>query len=88
MVWATLPYALGVTTVIFGKHIDKLEADQQKNINTLPVLIGEKAARQMVLGMMILPCGTRSIRFRPPLDVTDADIDAMLGMLARVLERL
>jgi len=55
VVWATLPYALGVTTVIFGKHIDKLEADQQKNINTLPVLIGEKAARQMVLGMMVLP---------------------------------
>jgi 1,4-dihydroxy-2-naphthoate octaprenyltransferase len=55
VIWATLPYALGVTTVIFGKHIDKLEADQQKNIYTLPVLIGEKVARQMVTGMMILP---------------------------------
>ena len=55
VVWATLPYALGVTTVIFGKHIDKLEVDQAKNIRTLPVLIGEKVARQMVIGMMILP---------------------------------
>ena len=55
VVWATLPYALGVTTVIFGKHIDKLEIDYRENIRTLPVLIGEKFARQMVIGMMILP---------------------------------
>ena len=44
--------ALGVTTVIFGKHIDKIEADQAKNIQTLPVLVGEKFSRQMVIGMM------------------------------------
>ncbi|MEO7840287.1 MAG: prenyltransferase, partial [Anaerolineales bacterium] len=55
VVWASLPYALGVTTVIFGKHIDKIEADKAKNIHTLPVLIGEKIARQMVIGMMVLP---------------------------------
>ena len=55
VVWATLPYALGVTTVIFGKHIDKLEIDRQKNIRTLPVLIGEKVARHMVISMMIVP---------------------------------
>ena len=55
VVWATLPYALGVTTVIFGKHIDKLEIDQRKNIRTLPVLVGEKVARYMVIGLMIVP---------------------------------
>lgn len=53
--WASLPYVLGVTTVIFGKHIDKRDADQAKGIHTLPVLIGEKAARYAVLAMMILP---------------------------------
>jgi L-lysine 6-transaminase len=37
------------------------------------------------LGMMILPCGTRSIRFRPPLDVTAAEIDEALGILKRAL---
>ncbi len=52
---ASLPYVLGVTTVIFGKHIDKLKIDQSKNIHTLPVLIGEKVARYAVLAMMILP---------------------------------
>lgn len=55
VVWATLPYALGVTTVIFGKHIDKIQLDREKNIHTLPVLIGEKTARYLVIGMMVLP---------------------------------
>lgn len=51
---AGLPYALGPTTVIFGKHIDKLREDKAKGIHTLPVLIGEKAARFTVLAMMVL----------------------------------
>ena len=38
--------------------------------------------------LLLLGAGTDSIRFRPPIDVTEADIDAMLAMLARVLERL
>jgi len=51
---ASLPYALGATTVIFGKHIDKLAEDKAKNIHTLPVLIGETAGRYVVIGMMIV----------------------------------
>eukprot|EP01125_Pyxidicula_operculata_P018877 TRINITY_DN676_c0_g4_i1.p1 TRINITY_DN676_c0_g4~~TRINITY_DN676_c0_g4_i1.p1 ORF type:complete len:325 (-),score=43.83 TRINITY_DN676_c0_g4_i1:33-1007(-) len=49
---ASLPYAIGVTTVVMGKHIDKLEEDSKKGINTLPVLLGEKNARTLVLGMI------------------------------------
>lgn len=49
---ASLPYALGTTMVIFGKHIDKLEADRAKGIHTLPVIIGEAAARYVTLGMI------------------------------------
>ncbi|HET6845543.1 MAG TPA: prenyltransferase [Anaerolineales bacterium] len=55
VVIASLPYVLGVTTVIFGKHIDKLVIDKQKRIFTVPVLIGERLARYGVLAMMILP---------------------------------
>jgi 1,4-dihydroxy-2-naphthoate octaprenyltransferase len=55
VVWASLPYVLGVTTVIFGKHIDKREIDKAKKIYTLPVLIGERAARFAVVFMMVLP---------------------------------
>ena len=55
VIWASLPYVLGVTTVIFGKHIDKVLIDKAKKIFTLPVLIGEKAARYAVVAMMALP---------------------------------
>lgn len=55
VVLACLPYALGVTTVIFGKHIDKLDKDKAKRIHTLPVVIGEKASRYTVLAMMLIP---------------------------------
>ena len=48
-------YALGVTTVIFGKHIDKLDPDRQKNINTLPAILGEKTSRYVVVTMMTIP---------------------------------
>jgi 1,4-dihydroxy-2-naphthoate polyprenyltransferase len=51
---AGLPYALGPTTVIFGKHIDKLKEDKAKGIHTLPVIIGEKAARYSVVAMLAL----------------------------------
>jgi len=55
VVIASLPYVLGVTTVIFGKHIDKADMDKVKKIHTLPVVIGEKASRYTVLAMMIAP---------------------------------
>jgi 1,4-dihydroxy-2-naphthoate polyprenyltransferase len=54
VVLAGLPYALGATTVIFGKHIDKYAADKAKGIYTLPVLLGERAARYAALTMMAL----------------------------------
>jgi 1,4-dihydroxy-2-naphthoate octaprenyltransferase len=54
IVVASLPYALGVTGVIFGKHIDKYEVDKAKGIHTLPVLLGEKRSRYVVVAMMIL----------------------------------
>jgi len=51
---ASLPYALGVTGVIFGKHIDKFDMDKEKNIHTLPVILGEKFSRYLALGMIFL----------------------------------
>lgn len=52
VVAATIPYALLCTTVLFGKHIDKLQWDEPKGINTLPVLLGEGRARVATLAMM------------------------------------
>ena len=54
VVLASLPYALGVTGVIFGKHIDKYEMDKERHIYTLPVVIGEKLARYCLIGMLVL----------------------------------
>ncbi len=53
VVLASLPYALGVTGVIFGKHIDKYEMDKERKIHTLPVVIGERPARYMLVVMLV-----------------------------------
>jgi 1,4-dihydroxy-2-naphthoate octaprenyltransferase len=53
-VWvASLPYAILVTTVLFGKHIDKIEPDRKLGIHTLPVILGESLARRVAQGLMI-----------------------------------
>jgi 1,4-dihydroxy-2-naphthoate octaprenyltransferase len=54
VVLASLPYALGVTGVIFGKHIDKYEMDKERGIHTLPVLLGERTSRYTVVAMWVL----------------------------------
>ncbi|MEZ5573082.1 MAG: prenyltransferase [Halioglobus sp.] len=50
--WLSVVFALGPTTVLFGKHTDKLRADQGKGVHTLPVIIGERRAR-LSIGSMI-----------------------------------
>ena len=43
--FASLPYGLGVMTILMGKHIDQRDFDSGKEIRTLPVLIGERTSR-------------------------------------------
>lgn len=50
---ACLPYALVVTTVLIGKHIDKRQADQAKGIHTVPVLLGERASKGLNVALML-----------------------------------
>lgn len=54
---ASVAYALGPTAVLFGKHIDKLPADEAKGIHTLPVILGDALSRRAVLGMLIAQLG-------------------------------
>jgi 1,4-dihydroxy-2-naphthoate octaprenyltransferase len=42
---ASLPYGLGVMTILVGKHIDQIDFDSGRRIHTLPVVIGQRAAR-------------------------------------------
>jgi len=50
----SIPYALLVTSVLFGKHIDKIVPDAALGIRTLPVILGERRARFTNEGLMIL----------------------------------
>jgi 1,4-dihydroxy-2-naphthoate octaprenyltransferase len=53
-VWlASVPYALAVTTVLIGKHIDKYEQDRARGIHTLPVLLGTQASLRLNQAAMI-----------------------------------
>lgn len=39
-------------------------------------------------GLLVLPCGSRSVRFRPPLTLTRAEADTGLDMLRRAFQSL
>ena len=50
---ASLPYGLGVMTILNGKHIDQMAFDSRRGIRTLPVLIGEPAARALNIAAIV-----------------------------------
>jgi 1,4-dihydroxy-2-naphthoate octaprenyltransferase len=53
-VWvASIPYAIVVTTVLIGKHIDKYEQDGARGIHTLPVLLGKDVSLRLNQALMI-----------------------------------
>lgn len=54
VVLASLPYALLCTTVLMGKHIDKIPWDAADGTRTLPVILGEARARAVTRGMFVL----------------------------------
>jgi 1,4-dihydroxy-2-naphthoate octaprenyltransferase len=53
-VLAGLPYAIGVCSVLVGKHLDKIDMDREKHITTLPVLLGGPASRALVIVLSVL----------------------------------
>ena len=52
--FASLPYGLGVMSILVGKHIDQHDFDQGKGIHTLPVLLGERIARIVNMSIIAL----------------------------------
>jgi 1,4-dihydroxy-2-naphthoate octaprenyltransferase len=46
-------YALGPTSVLFGKHTDKADADEAKGVHSLPVILGQRRACHTVIAMLI-----------------------------------
>jgi 1,4-dihydroxy-2-naphthoate octaprenyltransferase len=51
---AGVPFGLSVVSINIGKHIDKSAEDKIKGVGTLPVRIGEKAARLINIIIFIL----------------------------------
>ena len=51
---AGVPFGLSVVSINIGKHIDKLNEDKRKGVGTLPVRIGEKAARRVNIAVFVL----------------------------------
>ena len=53
-VWvASVPYGLLCTTVLMGKHIDKIPYDEPTGTRTVPVLLGEARARTATLALLV-----------------------------------
>lgn len=51
---AAVPFGLSVVSINIGKHIDKSAEDRVKKVGTLPVIIGEKAARYVNMAVIVL----------------------------------
>ena len=53
-VWlASVPYGLLCTSVLMGKHIDKIPFDAPTGTRTVPVLLGEQRARAATRGLLV-----------------------------------
>ena len=53
-VWlASVPYGLLCTTVLMGKHIDKIPYDEPTGTRTLPVVLGEARARRLTVALLV-----------------------------------
>jgi 1,4-dihydroxy-2-naphthoate octaprenyltransferase len=51
---ASVPYAILVSTVLIGKHVDKHDADAAKGIRTLPVILGPARSLLLNKGLVAL----------------------------------
>jgi 1,4-dihydroxy-2-naphthoate octaprenyltransferase len=52
-VWVSMPQTLAATTVLFGKHIDKMPSDRASRIYTLPVILGDRLARATAIALIV-----------------------------------
>jgi len=53
VILASIPVGLNVVTINLGKHTDKMREDRLKGVRTLPVLVGETAARTITMGAIV-----------------------------------
>jgi L-lysine 6-transaminase len=81
-----------------GRGLERLQAERPELISNArgkglmcSVDLPDDSVRDAVvrkayqLGAILLPCGKRSIRFRPPLDITTAEVDEAVELLRRAV---
>jgi 1,4-dihydroxy-2-naphthoate octaprenyltransferase len=51
---AGVPFGLSTASINIGKHIDKSDEDRRKGVHTLPVLLGQSAARWVNIMAIVL----------------------------------
>jgi 1,4-dihydroxy-2-naphthoate octaprenyltransferase len=54
VILVSIPVGLNVVTINLGKHTDKLREDKVKGVRTLPVLVGEPAARLITMSAIVI----------------------------------
>ena len=54
IIMAGMAFGFGFGSFNFGKHIDKIEADKKKGVGSLPVRLGERAARMFNIFTVVL----------------------------------
>ena len=68
---ASVPYGLGVASILIGKHIDQRTFDTSQHQHTLPVLLGERGARALnrtvVVGMYVVAAVAVAVGAMSPL---------------------
>lgn len=86
---ASIPYAVSVTTVLFGKHIDKIEYDTKLGVRTVPVILGEAATKRALEALVILAyaavVGLVATRFLPVWSLTSLLAAPRAAQLFRTL---
>ena len=50
---ASIPYGLGVMSILVGKHIDQRGFDERRHQRTLPVVLGQRRARMLNRGSVV-----------------------------------
>ena len=88
---ARLTAGLRALSLRYGGLIDNVRGMGLYQGFSLPTPADAAALRRVALrdhGTLLLPAGPTSIRLRPPLDVTEADIDLLLDVLDASLDAL
>ena len=59
--WASIPYGLGVMSILVGKHIDQADFDRAHGQRTLPVVLGDRRARALNRGVIVAMYGAVAV---------------------------